>query len=223
MMRFTDPSPLFVSAWTLFLPPNHNQALSRYSKRSSIAFATRMLLTRAPQLQLQHQTIARRLASPDAFDAAQRRLRKQKRPWSATTAISMIQSGGVSGQGAVPFRNIGKAEMKEILEDYTEGGREDSQYCVIDVRTEEEVQCTGKLAENVYTLPIQTIMRYNAFAMDDDDFEEAFGFEKPQYDETIVFTCKSGIRSVYACQAASMAGYSNLINYMGGSSEWFHS
>ena len=121
------------------------------------------------------------------------------------------------------MRNIGKSEMQEILEDYSEAGREESQYCVIDVRTDEEVYYTGKLAKNVYTLPIQVIMSTNAFNMEEDDFEDAFGFQKPQLDETIVFTCAAGIRSVYACQAAAACGYTNLINYTGGANEWFQS
>lgn len=151
-----------------------------------------------------------------------------------STAQGANSGGG--GPQQMPFRNIGTAEMKEILKEddgeaeesrVEDGGAHrgalKSQYCVIDVRTEEEVWYTGKLAPHVHTLPIQTIMAYNAFAMDADDFEDTFGFEKPQLDETIVFTCKSGIRSVYACQAAAAAGYTNLVNYEGGATEWFRS
>ena len=79
----------------------------------------------------------------------------------------------------------------------------------------------GKLSENVNTLPVQIIMQANAFEMDPEDFEVNFGFEKPTPDETFVFTCAAGIRSVYACQFAAKAGYSKLVNHMGGSNEWF--
>lgn len=113
--------------------------------------------------------------------------------------------------------------MSELLDDYELEGREGSQYCVIDVRTEDEVAYTGKLSPSVYTLPVQVIMGANAFAMDADDFEESFGFEKPSVDETLVFTCAAGVRSVYACQFAAQNGYSNLVNYVGGSNEWFSS
>ena len=133
------------------------------------------------------------------------------------------RNAGGGGSDRLSVRNVGKAEMEEILEHYNGAGREESRYCVIDVRTEEEVQFTGKLGDNVHTLSIQTIMSTNAFAMDDDDFQIAFGFNKPQLDETVVFSCAAGIRSMYACQAASAAGYSNLINYTGGANEWFRS
>ena len=96
-----------------------------------------------------------------------------------------------------------------------------NEYCVMDVRTDEEVIYTGKLSPSIHTIPVQIIMQYNVFALDQDDFEEVCGFPKPPYDTTLVFTCKAGIRSVYACQYAAQAGYSKLINYVGGSSEWF--
>lgn len=126
-----------------------------------------------------------------------------------------------SGEATSLYRNIGKEEMKEILAKYEEGGREGSRMVVIDVRTEPEVQSTGKLSPSVETLPVQLILQRDVFKLDEDDFEELCGFPKPQPDETIVFSCAAGIRSVYACQAASMAGLSNIVNYMGGAHEWF--
>jgi len=111
--------------------------------------------------------------------------------------------------------------MEEILEDYQEGGRAESGYVVIDVRTDEEVLATGKLGTDVHTLPVQVIMQYQVFQMDPDEFQEVCGFEKPALDETLVFSCAAGVRSVYACQFAAQAGYSKLVNYVGGANEWF--
>jgi rhodanese-related sulfurtransferase len=113
--------------------------------------------------------------------------------------------------------------MEEILEDFEEGGRGDSGYCVIDVRREDEISYTGKLSKSVYTLPVEVIMQQNVFEMDGEEFEELCGFEKPSLDETLVFTCAAGMRSIYACKFAAKAGYSNLINYAGGANEWFSS
>lgn len=111
--------------------------------------------------------------------------------------------------------------MQEILEDYEEGGRELSEYVVIDVRGPGEIVATGKLSPTVHTLPIEIIMQQNVFALDEDEFEEVCGFQKPTYDETLVFSCAAGVRSVYACHFAAQNGYSKLVNYMGGSNEWF--
>jgi rhodanese-related sulfurtransferase len=126
-----------------------------------------------------------------------------------------------SSTEAADITHVNKPQMEEILEDYEEGGREESQYIVIDVRTEDEVYSTGKLSPSVHTLPVQVIMQANVFEMPDEEFEDFCGFAKPSMDETIVFSCAAGIRSVYACQFAAKAGYSKLVNYMGGSSEWF--
>jgi rhodanese-related sulfurtransferase len=65
------------------------------------------------------------------------------------------------------------------------------------------------------------IVQKNVFALDEDEFLEVCGFEKPTLEETLVFSCAAGIRSVYAAQIAGMAGYSELINYTGGANEWF--
>jgi rhodanese-related sulfurtransferase len=142
-------------------------------------------------------------------------------PKASSSCLRMSTS---SGTGKAPeIVHIGRAQMEEILDDYENGGREESQYCIIDVRTEEEVQATGKLGENVYTLPVQVIMQSKVFELDPEAFEELCQFPKPTMDETIVFSCAAGIRSVYACQFAAQAGYTKLVNYAGGANEWFSS
>jgi len=60
-----------------------------------------------------------------------------------------------------------------------------------------------------------------ALEKDSEDFEHDFGFSKPLLDQTIVFTCKAGIRSMHATQFAAMSGYSKMMNYVGGADEWF--
>jgi rhodanese-related sulfurtransferase len=126
-----------------------------------------------------------------------------------------------SGGQEIMLTNIGKPEMEEIIEDYENGGREDSGYIVLDVREEHEVAFTGKLSPNTVTFPMQRIMKYNAFELDEDDFEEVFGFVKPSPDETLVISCAAGIRSVHVAQFAAKSGYGKLVNYKGGANEWF--
>ncbi len=118
------------------------------------------------------------------------------------------------------IQRIDRTAMAEIIEDVANSSREESGYIIIDVRGHDEVQFTGKLDDVVETLPLPYIAQ-GALAMEDEDFQDAFGFEKPQFDETLVFTCKAGIRSSQAAQLAKMAGYSNILDYMGGSNEWF--
>lgn len=143
-------------------------------------------------------------------------------PSSSTRLFSSSGGGGGGAQEQVQLRNIGKMEMEEIVEDYEAGGREESGYLILDVRELHEIERTGKLSPNTQTLPLQLLAQQNVFALDEDDFEEVCGFPKPTPDETLVFSCAAGIRSVHAAQFAAVNGYTQLINYKGGANEWFY-
>lgn len=134
---------------------------------------------------------------------------------AATTRLSSAM-----GDDDVQLRNIGKEEMSEILDDFENGG-EDSGYVILDVREPHELEATGKLSPNTQNLPLQILVGKNVFAMEPEDFEDECGFEKPTPDQTLVFSCAAGIRSVHAAQFAALNGYTQLINYMGGANEWF--
>ncbi|KAL7497937.1 hypothetical protein ACHAWT_009446 [Skeletonema menzelii] len=125
---------------------------------------------------------------------------------------------GGSDEGGI--RRINKEAMTEIIDDVSSTSREESGYVIIDVRGEDEIAYTGKLNDCVETLPLPYIAQ-GALAMEEEDFKAQFGFEKPGLDETIVFSCKAGIRSQQAGQLAKMAGYTDILDYMGGSNEWF--
>lgn len=128
-------------------------------------------------------------------------------------------SGGVDLESTL--KHVGREEMKSIVNDYEELGREESGFLVLDVRNNEEVAATGKVSPNTYTVPLPAIMQMKLFDLPEDEFEEVCGFAKPSADETIVFSCAAGIRSVHAANFAAQAGYSKLVNYMGGANEWF--
>ena len=108
-----------------------------------------------------------------------------------------------------------------------------SQWCVLEVRShisishiflyseESEVAGTGKVSPNTHTLPLSILSSQDVFQMDEDEFEIVCGFPKPTPDETLVFTCAAGMRSQNACAFAAQAGYTKLVNYMGGAYEWF--
>jgi len=137
------------------------------------------------------------------------------------SSTRFMSSSPGSGAESTTIKNVGKLEMSQLVDEYESLGREGSGIIVVDVRRPDEVAATGKLGPSVPTLPVEVILQRNVFALDDDDFEEMCGFVKPQLEETIVFSCAAGIRSVYACQAATQAGYSKLVNYVGGANEWF--
>lgn len=123
---------------------------------------------------------------------------------SSKAAIRRYLSSSSSSE-APPINRVQMDVMSQIVEEYESEGREGSGYVIIDVRGEEEVAFTGKISPNTYTLPLPLIAREGedgAFNMDAEDFEEEFGFAKPGLDETLVFTCKAGVRSYYGAQYA---------------------
>mmetsp|Transcript_527 Transcript_527/g.794 ORF Transcript_527/g.794 Transcript_527/m.794 type:complete len:214 (+) Transcript_527:47-688(+) len=141
-------------------------------------------------------------------------------PPSYRNNIANANSRLFSSVDGPTLANVGLEEMKEIVDDY-EQGRDDSGYIVMDVREYNEVQASGKISPHTETLPLSIISQQQVFEMDPEDFESLVGFDKPTPEETLVFTCAAGIRSVQAAQWAAQAGYSQLVNYKGGASEWF--
>ena len=168
-------------------------------------------------------TTSRTLTSTSAFSSSALHRRSLIRNTIKMTPSSIKRTSqqymNFSGE-AEGIPRINKSAMKEIIEDVENSSREESGYVIIDVRGKDEIQFTGKLNDVVETLPLPYIAE-GALVMDDEDFKEQFGFEKPSLDETIVFSCAAGIRSQHAGQFAKMAGYTDILDYMGGANEWF--
>lgn len=88
------------------------------------------------------------------------------------------------------------------------------------VRT--EVEETGSLSyegNTAKTLPLPEVEE--ALKMSDLHFKETYKFDKPKQSEKVVFSCRSGRRSVAASNTAEKEGYTNVFNYTGGAQEWF--
>ena len=187
-----------------------------FAAASRLAFVTTHASTRTATVSTSTTSLGL-LANNSLMPSTSTTIRRNGGNYVTPSRLNMSTSGG-----GVPLQNIGKEEMEEIIEDYENGGRADSGYVILDVREVAEIARTGKLSPNTLTFPLQRVMQVNAFALDEDDFEEIFGFEKPSLDETLVFSCAAGIRSVSAAQLAAMNGYGKLINYTGGANEWFN-
>lgn len=59
-----------------------------------------------------------------------------------------------------------------------------------------------------------------ALGLNPEEFKENFKFEKPDASKTLVFYCKSGVRSTGAEQLAATYGYKNRLNYVGSFFDW---
>lgn len=76
---------------------------------------------------------------------------------------------------------------------------------LIDVRGRDEVASSGALGDSVSIVPLPELPA--ALDMDDEDFEAEYRFPKPKASDTVVFSCRSGVRSESACEIATAAGY----------------
>lgn len=60
----------------------------------------------------------------------------------------------------------------------------------------------------------------DAMFLPEDEFEDRFGFSKPEKDQELVFYCKAGVRSSAAAQLAKQYGYENISEYKGSWLDW---
>lgn len=100
---------------------------------------------------------------------------------------------------------------------------EDSSVVAIDVRSEEEVRSFGPVragANEALNVPLPEILT-GALRMNDEDFLDHFGFDKPSKSDTLVFSCLAGVRSEAAAKEALASGYERVFNFRGGATEWF--
>ncbi|KAG0167388.1 hypothetical protein DFQ28_006354 [Apophysomyces sp. BC1034] len=82
---------------------------------------------------------------------------------------------------------------------------------LIDVREPAELaQGSIPTAKNIPLSKFQ-----NAWTASSEDFRNDFGFDKPEYRETIVVYCQAGVRSARAAEYLRQLGYSGVLNYYG--------
>lgn len=118
----------------------------------------------------------------------------------------------------------GQQKVREISIEDLKKKMQEGAVVVIDVREPEEVRQTGALEHGkvkAATIPLGSVME-GAFGLPPEDFKESYGFDKPSQDADIVFSCRSGRRSLLASVVAvEENGYSNVHNYKGSAIEWF--
>ncbi|CAH1111881.1 unnamed protein product [Psylliodes chrysocephalus] len=100
-------------------------------------------------------------------------------------------------------------EMKTIVED--------PKVLIIDVRSPQEVQSTGKIGNSI-NIPVDevtTILKGNK-----ESFEEKFGRPAPKPEDPIIFHCLKGGRALKAWEASTSIGFTNAKYYPGSYTEW---
>lgn len=93
----------------------------------------------------------------------------------------------------------------------------DDGFVLIDCRTVNEVTSWG-IIEGAKVLPAHEM--FEAFHLTPERFHEEFGFAKPRPDQTVIFYCTYGPRSLMAAQILSWMGYENVLHFREGYHEW---
>ncbi|KAL3315990.1 Thiosulfate sulfurtransferase/rhodanese-like domain-containing protein 3 [Cichlidogyrus casuarinus] len=88
---------------------------------------------------------------------------------------------------------------------------------VIDVRSMTEITQTG-LIPGAINIPIAEIGK--VFALNNEDFREELGIDKPHFTQLIVTNCKLGIRSAQVVKTLKNIGYDNVKSLDGGIDAW---
>ncbi|CAH0392843.1 unnamed protein product [Bemisia tabaci] len=132
-------------------------------------------------------------------------LKQENLNFAYNTRVQLFQS-------SVPMsacKNVGFAEFKELLEN--------PQNIVIDVREKQELVDDGRI-EKTHNIPLGEVTQ--ALQLEPSAFEAKYGFPKPSPDSNLIFSCRSGKRSLNACGIAEKQGFKNLWNYSGGFLDW---
>lgn len=88
---------------------------------------------------------------------------------------------------------------------------------IIDVRELSEIQETGKLPGSIH-IPLGDLKA--ALQEDAGVFQQKYSKEKPSAVDPLVFSCRSGRRSMMAAESAVSLGYKKVYNYAGGWLDW---
>lgn len=87
---------------------------------------------------------------------------------------------------------------------------------IVDVREPDEY-AAGHIPGSV-NIPFRSSP--GALGLEPAEFEDTFGFKKPDPNDTLLFYCQGGVRSSGAEQLAATYGYRNRLNYKGSMDDW---
>ena len=102
--------------------------------------------------------------------------------------------------GSRSVSSIPQVDASELYEQI----KDDQNLLLVDVRSPHEYEHDGHI-EGSRLLPLQALMQRA---------------EELPKDQPITFVCRSGSRSLVACEQLSLLGYENVTNFRGGMIAW---
>ena len=132
---------------------------------------------------------------------------------------------------ATKINQISKANLQihfssEPKTSQEEDGKEKLETFVIDVRNPIEIALSGRLDEKVINIPLSTITHPSFLSSDHEEFKTDYNIPHPLSptgkNSRYIFSCKAGVRSMVAAEVlVGVDGGGEIVNYPGGSNEWF--
>ena len=127
---------------------------------------------------------------------------------------------------ATTINHVSKSNLQTLLSTDTTSDDGSPKTFVIDVRNPIEIALSGKLDEKVVNIPLSTITHPSFLTSSPSEFQLDYNIPHPLSpsgkNTRYVFTCKAGVRSMVAAEVlVAVDGGAEIVNYPGGSNEWF--
>ncbi|CAG9802967.1 unnamed protein product [Chironomus riparius] len=90
---------------------------------------------------------------------------------------------------------------------------------LIDVREPQELESTGRIPTSI-NIPLDEVRKAFSDEISEQEFELMYGVKKPKKDDYLIFSCRTGRRSLKAINEIIPLGYWNVKNYRGSWTEY---
>jgi len=188
---------------------------SRLSTRLA-RVATKSALPRAPRSQISRSFSIQASSAtqlPQPFTAPRCLRQPLQKRWhsSAPTKSKSYDFQKVCDPlNTTPHTTLITLQIKEV------SSKPSSDLLLVDVREPHEYE--AGFIPTAINIPITS--NPDALLLPAEEFEDRFGFAKPDVNKEVVFYCKAGVRSSAAAQVAEQGGYQKIAEYRGSWLDW---
>ncbi|CAK7231936.1 Thiosulfate sulfurtransferase rdl2, mitochondrial [Sporothrix bragantina] len=130
---------------------------------------------------------------------------------TAAPSLSLVARRAYSSSAPADHKIWSFEDMQKLVK------KPDSSIVIIDAREPAELKDTGRIPGAI-NIPVTTAP--DGFFLPDEDFEDRFGFARPDRDTEVIFYCKAGVRSRAAAGLAKEAGWTKVGEYPGSWLDW---
>ncbi|KAL0944227.1 rhodanese-like domain-containing protein [Colletotrichum truncatum] len=129
---------------------------------------------------------------------------------TATRFYSTKSDGGYHEISATGSKLWNFGQMSELVKNR-------NGVVIIDSREPGELEQTGRIPTAI-NIPVATAPQ--SFHMSEEDFEDRYGYPRPDKEQELVIYCKAGVRSRALATLAKEAGWKNVGEYPGSWLDW---